>query len=296
MGLGRSISADEKAEKLVWEKLNIEFGNLYLDPDEETYADELRVFKLLFSQEHEDYKMALWNALEVNLKHTSLKKDDFTENEYAFLLRFDEARRNRKWPEHTNINKPIRSNRLLLRPTNGLLDLQLYEEHLEKDGDFTLFTNLKFTKYNVQRFGFDRPFFFVIEERITGHMIGYVGVRWEKTNGQQTQVMECEYYIFKPYRHNGYATEALKVLCQQAFAEKLFELVNTNYDYIYRRKRAKPLLIRAMIREDNEGSCALVESCGFERTGVLHRHFWVENKYAVDCIIYELAKNIERVR
>ena len=291
MGFRRKIAADTRAEKLIWETFDVPFENLYLDPDDvENYENDIKIFKFLYAQEHEDYRMALWNSIETLWHEDGPKPEDLTKEEYDFFLRHKQARKDYTMPWSININVPFKTSRLVLRPTVGDADTKLYEKHLQGDGDFTLFTSLKCTRHNIRRFGFDRPFFFVVEERHSGHMVGYVGLRWEKNSGEQTQVMECEYYIFKPYRRKGYAKEALTGICQRAFDEKLFELTDTNYNYVCRRKRAKPMLIRAMIREDNVGSCALAEACGFKHTGTLHRHFWVENAYCVNCCVYELTK------
>jgi RimJ/RimL family protein N-acetyltransferase len=34
----------------------------------------------------------------------------------------------------------------------------------------------------------------------------------------------------------------------------------------------------------------LAEKCGFQHMGTLQRHFLVENRYAVNCEIYELSR------
>lgn len=290
MSKKRSDIAEQKAERLVTQTLGHPLYSLGLDPSSNSYEEEVKIFKLLYDQEDADYKLALWNNLFVFFRPEKPRKEDFTEEEYAFIQRWIEARRNSYYADETNTNKPFTTKRLRLRATIGTPDTDLYSKHLKEDGDFVLFTNLKCTKENIRRFGFDRPFFFVIEEKDSGAMIGYVGLRWEKNNGKQTKVMECEYYIFKPYRHRGYAAEALSALCNRAFLGKLVELEETNYKYTYKKRKAKPVLIRAMIREDNVGSCALVEACGFECTGTLHRHFLVEDKYTVNCKIYELTK------
>lgn len=292
----RAQIAQEKAENLILKTLGIALDDIYLDPTTEAYGSDIQVFKLLFAQAEEDYRLALWNSLFWFGSEDGVLQEDLTEEEYAFYRRYQEAYHAYRVPFQTNINQPFKSTRLLFRPTNGDADVELYQKHLKEDGDFTLFTSLKCTRDNIRRLGFDRPFFFVIEEKHSGNMIGYVGLRWEKNNGEQTQVMECEYYIFKPYRNKGYAREALTGICERAFAEKLFELKDTQYNYVCHRKRAKPLLIRAMIREDNVGSRALVEACGFEYTGVLHRHYMVEDKYTVNCTVYELTKEEQQER
>lgn len=288
MLLDKRARAEEKAEQLVREQLSVELPyGLRLNVKNEDYQTNLQIFKLLFHQEDPDYKMALWNKLVAY--GNDLDPNLMTGEEQQFIIDLETAC-DAPHPKHTNFNPPFSTRRLYMRPRKGDEDYRLYYKHLKEDGDFSLFTNLKYTRENVRQFGFEMPYFFVIEERKTGNMVGYVGLRWEKSNGEKTGVMECEYYIFKPYRGKGYATEAMKALCQRAFAGKLFEKKETVYKYLCRKKTAKPEVIRAMIRTDNTASCRLAKKCGFQHTGTLQRHFLVENRYAVDCEIYELSR------
>lgn len=283
----------EKADRLVGRELSTFLPyHLFLDSKRDDFETNLQIFKLLFRQEDPDYRMALWNSLRIFF--CDFDRSLLTPEEQQFFAECEHAYKNSIMPEYTNLNKPFASSRLRLRPAKkGLEDLMLYYKHLEEDGDFERFTNLPLTDENIDKFGFDRPYFFVIEEKKTRTMVGYVGIRWENSAGEKTGVMECEYYIFKPCRRKGYAKEALTALCNRAFAEKLYEMQETSYDYIYRRKTAKPKLIRAMIRTDNTPSLRLVESCGFCHVGTLHRHFWAADCHAVDGEIYELQKTTE---
>lgn len=281
---------ENKADRLVEDALGHPFFSMRLKPGTEDYETDLEVFRLLFHHEDPDYKVALWNALHVYGHIEELEKESFSEEEIRFIKRKYDTWSNFSNPERINVNAPFNTNRLLLRPTQGESDLKAYWKQLKENGDFTSFTNLKCTKSNIERFGFDMPFFFVIEEKKSHQMIGYVGLRWVANQGRETGVMECEYYIFKSYRREGYAKEALLALCKRAFAGKLYEQVETKYQLIYRNKCAKPQLIRALIREDNFASCSLVENCGFQYGGTMRRYFWVEDKFAANCRVYELEK------
>ena len=289
MLLDKRERAEEKAERLVEEKLSIRMPRYFvLNAKREDYQTNLQIFKLLFHQEDPDYKMALWNSLIAY--GNDIDPNLLTRDEQQFIIDLETAI-DTPSPKHTNFNPTFSTRRCYLRPTKGEEDYQLYYKHLREDGDFSLFTNLKYSRENVQRFGFEMPYFFVIEHRNTGRMLGYAGLRWVKADGEKTGVMECEYYIFKPYRGKGYAKEAMTALCARAFAGKLFEKKETAYKFISRKKIAKPQIIRAMIRTDNPASCHLAESCGFKHMGTLQRHFLIENRYAVDCEIYELNRD-----
>ncbi len=287
MYLDRKERAEKKAETLVEKEMSLYFYTIRLNEKDEEFQTNLQMFKLLFHQEDPDYKLALWNSIQPYC--VQFDPEWMTPEERQFVDALVAAC-DAFYSRNPNVNKPFATDRLRLRPRNAEKDYELYYKHLKEDGDFTLFTNLKYTKENVEKFGFEMPYFFVIEEKKTGNMVGYVGLRWEKTVGEKTGVMECEYYIFKPYRGKGYAKEALSALCQRAFAGKLQEAKQTAYRYIFRNKTAKPQVIRATIRTDNLLSRGLAEACGFRHMGTLQRYYWAENRYAVDCEIYELCK------
>ena len=291
MNIRKVEKAERKALNLIKKEFGEEIDTLFFlfKPDSEKYEQEVKRFKFLFQQKRPEYRMALWNGL---LRSASLGcgVKNFTEAEQAFIKRRIDAWNHYVDPGTVNVNKPIPTDRLLLRPTIGDEDILLYHKHLKKDGDFTLFTMLKCNQENIERFGFDRPFYFVIVDRKTKDMIGYVGLRWDRERYKNTGVAEAEYYIFKPHRHKGYAKEALTELCNRAFAGKLLELEETNYSQIYRKRKADIHIIRAVIRADNPASQALVKACGFRHVATLRREYWVAGQYSVDGEIFEVSK------
>ena len=280
---------ETRACKLIEKELHIKRWRLVLRmrPEEEQYENDLKCFRLLFHHPDPAYKMALWNGLHVF--YGLVKEEDFTAEELEFLKKASEASRNRCDPDCVNVNKPIKTERLCLCSPNEE-DLLNYHMHLKNDGDFTMFTCLKYSKEIVEMFSLEGPFTFAIQEKVSGKMIGYIGLKWEETFAGKSDVAKLEYYIFKEYRGKGYAKEAVLAICRRAFDGKLYELQETNYKNIYRKKKAKFELIRASIRNDNIPSRRLVEACGFSHSGTLHRDFVVENKYHIDKEIYELIK------
>ncbi len=275
--------------RLIKKELDIDLNylNLELNPKSSEYEDELKCFRLLFSQTNTNYRMALWNGL--CYISSNLEKIDFNEEELAFLNKRITARDNVRYPYSENVNKPFSSERLKFRiPDDN--DLKIYHKHLKNDGDFLMYTCMKCNRENVKKFNFVRPFCYAIVEKKSNNMIGYIAMIWDKFEHDISRITRLEYYIFEPYRNNGYAKEAVLAFLDRSFSEKLLELTETNYSRIYKNKKAKIDLVRAHIRTDNIPSRCLVESCGFTHTGTLRRDFVVENKYCVDKEIYEITK------
>lgn len=280
---------EQKACRLIKKELGIEINylNIELNPKSSEYENELKCFRLLFVQTNSDYKLALWNGL--CFVSRNIEKSDFNEEELAYLEKRIAAQENLRFPYSENVNKPFNSKRLKFRiPEDN--DLKIYHQHLKSDGDFSMFTCINCNRKNIKKFNFERPFCYTIVEKKSNNMIGYVAMIWDKFEHDKAKITRLEYYIFKPYRNNGYAKETILAFLDKAFSGCLLELVETNYSRIYKNRKAKIELVRAQIRNDNIPSRRLVESCGFIHTGTLRRDFVVEDKYCVDKEIYEITK------
>ena len=280
---------ERKACCLIKKELGIEINylNIELNPKSSEYENELKCFRFLFVQTNSDYKLALWNGL--CFVSRNIEKSDFNEDELAYLNKRITARDNLRFPYSENVNKPFSSERLKFRiPDDN--NLKIYHKHLKNDGDFLMYTCMKCNNTNVKKFDFVRPFCYAIVEKESNNMIGYIAMIWDKFEYDISRITRLEYYIFKPYRNNGYAKEAVLAFLDRAFSGKLLELVETNYSRVYKNRKAKIELVRAHIRTDNTPSRCLVESCGFVHTGTLRRDFVVEDKYCVDKEIYEITK------
>ena len=251
--------------------------------NEETYSKDLDAFKKLFNSGDRDLQMAAWNAL---TWMNDFAKEDFTDEEAAFLAKFRDAVANRLNTLYKNPNRSIPTARLILRPADKVEELQLYHDHLQKDGDFSLYTGLNLTKNNLNKFTLDRPYCFAIYEKKSGKMIGMVGLHSYKEKKCMTSM---EWYIFKPYRKRGYAKEAVWALTKQAFSGKLAEMRETSWQNIFRRHYAKIDLIRVHIREANAPSQALAKACGFVYQYTDKRYFEIEGKGCEDAKVYELT-------
>ena len=216
--------------------------------NEEKYRKDLDAFQKLFNSGDRDLQLAAWNALEWT---NNFVKEDFTNEEAAFLTKFCEAKANRIINQYKNPNSLIFTPRLILRPADKVEELQQYHDHLRNDGDFSLYTGLKLSKNNLDKFTLDRPYCFAIYEKQSHKMIGMVGLH---TYQEQKRMAAMEWYIFKSYRKSGYAKEAVSALTKRAFNGTLAEMRETPWKYVFKRHYAKIDLIRVHIRATNAPS------------------------------------------
>jgi RimJ/RimL family protein N-acetyltransferase len=230
------------------------------------YNENLQVFMALYYSKNESIKTALWNALtDLSWYDNKFFKDDFTPNEYDFIMSAMHAKENPIY--EANVNKAIITDRLILRAKEKN-DIAIFRYHYKTDGDFTLFTGLSPTNKNISDEASVRePLLFSIEEKTTHDIIGYLNLNI--CNSLNTGFIR--YYIFKEYRNHGYCKEALFALVGKLFNNKLYVPIETAREFIYKRKIIKVETIRARIAADNEYSIKTVQSCGFINEATIHK-------------------------
>ena len=256
------------------------------DKSAKEYEKNLRIFKALFNDSGKDYKKDLWNTLCPKCPDEKWENEgDFTCEEFSFLLDFQNQFDRRLNIFEENANSSFSTERLILRPPKSE-DEKLYVKHLITDGDFTLYTTKKRNSENLSLFSIYRPFLFSVFERDSGNMVGVVGLN--KYDRKRREV-SAQWYIFKPYRNKGYASEAFKALAKRVFEGKIKYLTNSSWVYKYRKRRLKVDFIRAEIRAVNIPSQRTAESCGFEKRYIDRHYFLVEDKFPEDAVVYELT-------
>lgn len=232
----------------------------------EHYQRDILHFKTLFNADEGRYRLTLWNMI-VNYYSENLKvcKKDFSEEEYAFISAASEA----VWMSYeANINKPINTERLILRAIEKR-DRRILAEHFKNDGDFTFFTGSKPTNKNIREFTLHlrRNTYFAIERKSDGKLLGYIGLSVKK----ETSTGLLEYYLFKEDRKKGYCKEAVEVLTKITLRGKLYEPVETIQLGVFRKKAIHLNAIRARISSFNIASRKTVESCNFAHEATFHQ-------------------------
>jgi len=128
----RYLFGNDKKENFLYLTLN------WTDEDEESYKwyqTQLEQFKSLFNSNDKELKMACWNAL-FHPNKKSLAREDFSDDEWAFLEEFIGLDHQMISANSFNCNTSFASSRLILRPTNesSPTERELYAKHLKNDG------------------------------------------------------------------------------------------------------------------------------------------------------------------
>ncbi len=259
--------------------------------DEESYKrylTQLEQFKALYNSNDKELKTACWNAL-FNLDKKHLVREDFSDDEWSFIEEFIRLDHSMISANCFNCNTSFASSRLILRPTNesSPTERELYAKHLKNDGDFFMYTGQKSTEKNIKNFlDIYRPYFFSVYEKGSKKMVGLVGLYGYD---EERRLATAQWYIFKPYRNKGYATEAVTALARRAFEGKLVQFKETCWKNKLKKHHARIDLIRVQIRKSNIASQRTAESCGFRFEHILHRYFIIEGQGVEDAMVYELT-------
>jgi RimJ/RimL family protein N-acetyltransferase len=206
----------------------------------------------------------------------------YTRERYLFLLK-------------NNINKPLKTNRLILRPADKEgNDLKAIRSMLKQDGDFKLFTQRNLSRQNLKSFVFTSALYFIVERQSDHACVGYVDLHpdliFEERNYYPTRHFSTAYYIKKSERGKGYAKEALVALYKAAFSNRLKRHVpHPTLNDRTLIKTIKPDYIRAGVWIENIASNSILISLGFVKEGILHAAH-VRDKKLVDFNSYYLSK------
>ncbi|MCM1048530.1 MAG: GNAT family N-acetyltransferase [Clostridiales bacterium] len=156
------------------------------------------------------------------------------------------------------MNKELKTKRLLLLPGDNERDNAPFLKMLRMDGDFRLFSGVDPMEKNILEFQnyFEKKqcclYAIFLKDR-PEEMIGYAGISYRKE-----ERTEAEFYISKYYRNNGYCTEALNKVCEEAFQGNLK----------WRDKKGKevcPIInkLNATTISTNLAAVRVLEKCGF---------------------------------
>lgn len=160
--------------------------------------------------------------------------------------------------------KDIITNRLILRPSDDERDLENYISHLKSADEFYIQYGQPYSDdelIGMIDFHSSGVIYYSVFLKETGAMVGYVGIL---PYGGESKSGNLEFYIFKEYRRKHYCQEALNALIECFFNGEL--------------TGAYGGMIDAETMSDNEPSCKLLESLGFQKTKVGIRFYLDHNK------------------
>ena len=133
---------------------------------------------------------------------------------------------------------------------------EILRQELTASGEFEAYYGMKCTPETLAMIDLNKPLFFDIQSKDTpelnyGESVGYIGL-----NDLGEGVFGLELYIYPKSRRKGYAAEAVEVLLDAAFHEKLQRGAAADQAVAVKK-------VTASVRAENEAAVALIEKAGF---------------------------------
>lgn len=290
---------EQKYDQLISDKFDDYrfLADYIITPDErdESYLDELKVFKYVFSL-GEEAQIYLWNKLYQKIVDNGLgdiEEEDFSQKELAFLRQIKQSRADngRKYGKyvnaHSNINNPIDTERLQFIAFDWGMDGWFNSYFREHGDEYEQLFLYEFDDNHVRRdLHLEKETLsFVIMYKLTDMQIGYVALY--ETDSDITYSLEL--YILPEHRKRGFGLEAAKGIVDAALTGKLKILHETIREGVYEEKVADIRCISACISTENQTALNLIEKLNFELDGILRYDQQVRDKY-FDRYIYSLVK------
>lgn len=283
-------SINEKYDSLLKEKLGPDyyiFPKGLAFPDDKNYSIYLKAFRFIFNLKSEESRLYLFNAFAwCNLDYMdNIIRADFSEDELEFLSKvFETIKRSNElfgddFRGDQNINKPICTERLVLKPfTKADNDyyIQFFNENHE---EFEKYYNISYRNDLCDHLiRFRDPFHFSIYSKDLNSCIGVIGL-----NEREDDAQSIEYFIYPKFRNKGYCFEAVKALCEKALNNELTIKKETIKDCVFDIEQKKIKTIIFHISLENKASLMIAEKIGATRIDQTK-----ERKFA----LYNLKKTI----
>ncbi|MBR6050642.1 MAG: GNAT family N-acetyltransferase [Clostridia bacterium] len=251
--------------------------------DGDDYPEELAKFKKLFASKDPELITAAWNGINFTSAE-QIKRSDFTDDEYAFVLKRVECRKDGV-PQ--NSAEQFTTERLIIKPNADEASKKAYIHHLKCDGDVEKYCSGIFKNHTADFIARNGDFKFWIYGKEEDRLVGMIEFSYVD---RERRCAETSWYILKPYRRRGYAEESFCLLARKLFEGKLPERYELTRINTYRRSYPKIDLIRAYVQEDNTPSRALAEACGFKLAYIEKRYFYLDSsKRTKNAAVYELT-------
>ena len=247
--------------------------------NDENDSTSEKIINRLLSLDKEQINDWLWNALEVKEEY-DVERSSLSEKGKAFVFDWLEAKR--KWLQNTaiphpagihrnilkNINGNIQGQRVVLKPCSIKGDSALYLQHVKEDGDFLIYVTPDSGNDDPATLVWANtllPFSFYIHLKDTDEEIGVISLfdYENKHNLRPLGTAYLHYYLYKQYRHQGYAYEAASLLIDAFFACKLKNAVVTEKHFEVEEKASEPVCIKIGTNGKNQASIALATKLGF---------------------------------
>ena len=269
---------DEQIFEYLKEYVDGPIDRVYLCGDGNDRANEAIVNRLL-SLRAEEANDWLWNALEVKEEEYDVARSSLSEEGKAFVSAWIEAKRN--WIKRTaiphpagihrnilfNVNGEIDGERVVLKPCSIKDNGDLYLRHVAEDGDFLLYVTPDSSSDSPSMVWANTllPYSFYIYIKDTDEEIGVISLcdHENKHHVRPLSVAYFHYYVYKPFRHKGYAYEAGRLLLDAFFGGRLRNAVVTDKHFVVEERPCEPERVILSTNGRNQASNALAKKLGF---------------------------------
>ena len=289
---------EDKTVKYIRGLLNIKEDEPLLfdlsNKESDIYKETIENINLILDENDPNAVKYLWNHIIIPFDY---KIDlDLTEDAKGFIESYLYKRE--EWVNHSslyyhsdlslnilkNINPSMEGENVILRPGTNL-DEELYYKHLVEDGDFLFYTMIPLECGNPRNVSLNlyHPYSFIVEHKLTKETLGLVALRPLRKDQNFQSPLEAaalSYYIYKEYRNKGYAKEAVAILMDAYFNERLVALTTKDYKWEMEPSYNKAISISLDCSEKNLASINLAKSVGFEEEAILHNTWYFDNEYS----------------
>lgn len=290
----------DSLNEYVDKQVEIKFGNYtyfwmgnLTDKKIDDYDLNLNIFHYIFTL-GDDGKTYLWNDyINGDYKLSQFCENDFNNDELIFMKSIEEAKKDaiNKYGSLTNeinINKPIETDRLILKAFNFESSIAYDHYFYENQDEFKKYYRADYDENVCRQYMNRRPLSFAVFLKDGNIQIGSVCF----TDRGNTRY-NVEYFIIKEYRNKGYAYEALNCLINEVKNNRLFILKNTLRNCIFDIIHPDIRCLQITTGNNNIASQKMAEKAGFTKYGILLFQYLYDNKYC-DEIVYYLVLNEDR--
>ena len=280
---------NEQIFEYIKEYIKEPISQVTLFNDENDHNNELIINHLL-SIKNKEVNDWLWNALEVKEDEYDVNNSSLNDEGKEFVNKLIDAKR--AWLKRTaiphpagiyrnilfNINDDVVGERVVLKPCSIKDNSDLYLHHVETDGDFVIYVTPDSKEDNPASLVWANtlvPFSFYIYLKDSNEEIGVISLCDIENKHHLRPLSNAyfHYYIYKEFRHKGYAYEASSLLINAFFNKKLKNAVVTDKHFEVVESYTEPECIRLSTNAKNQASMHLAKKLGFiyEGTDVAYK-------------------------
>ena len=251
------------------------------------------MFHYIFSL-GEEGKIYLWNKF-VNLTDLfdQINKEDYSNEEIVLfndLVKVNEGNFLKYGinDERVNINKEIKSSRLLIKPYDEDLCLLYNEYFYDNKDEYENFYGMEYGKNgdSIVNLRMSKcPLGFALVLKDGGEFIGSVAI-----TDSNKYLYNVEYFIKKEYRNKGYAKEACKVLIEKIRSKELKVLEAPIKEGVFDEVPPDIRCLKISTSKENIASQSLALSLGFEYAGTVLFEREFKGNY-IDEVVYYMVIN-----